>query len=130
LEEAGVLQAKSKEEEYFAWKAYQRRSNSHMIVGRGLYVIQLEQYLLAMDRAEKTRSDFLVLRSEAFRHNRQGEYNRLLNFLSLPPHRLRSLTNVEKSTPMPAYIKKQLQELYQTYNKRLYRLLGWESVWD
>jgi hypothetical protein len=65
-----MLQAESKEEENLAWKAYQRRSHSNMIVGRGLHVIQLEQYLLAMDHAGKTRSGFLVLQSEAFRHNR------------------------------------------------------------
>jgi hypothetical protein len=145
LEESGVLQAinKSKEEEHLAWKAYQRgRSNSQMIVGRGLYVIQLEQYLLAMDRVGKPRSELLVLQSEAFRDHRQEEYNRLLHFLNLPPHRLRNLTDehvtnngggggLEKlSTPMPASIMKQLQELYQPYNERLYKLLGWESVWD
>jgi hypothetical protein len=136
LTDAGVLNATSPEEEYLAWKTYQRRPNSYQILGRGLYVIQIEHYLVAMDRIVKPRSDLLILQSEAFRLNRQDEYNRLLAFLNLPPHRLRNLTDehitttTEQSAPMPESIRKQLQELYRPYNERLYKLLGWDKVWD
>jgi hypothetical protein len=139
LREAGVLSAQSREEERLAWKRYQRRPNSNMIVGRGLYVLQLLDYFEAMDHYHKPRSDMLVLQSERFRRYRQEEYNRVLYFLGLPPHTLQNATeevhatlHKDKSSPMPLAFKQQLQQLYRPYNKRLYDLLGWSDDlhWD
>lgn len=137
LAEAGFWNATSREEEKLAWKVYQRRPNSNMIVGRGLYVVQLLDYLDAMDATTKPRSDMLVLQSEKFRGERQGEYDRVLTFLGLPPHSLLNSTgevhatqNKGVSTPMPESVRRRLQLLYRPYNDRLYDLLGWEKVWD
>jgi hypothetical protein len=135
LNQAGVLEAQTKEEERLAWKKYQRRPNSNQIIGRGLYVMQIEQYFEAMDRAGKPRSDLLLLQSEEFRGNRQHEYDKVLDFLSLPPHRLANLTdehttNKQLTTLMPDAIREKLKDLYRPYNERLYRLLGWGKVWD
>jgi len=135
LHETGVLNATTPRDELEAWKAYNRRPNSYQIVGRGLYVIQLEQYLAAMDRAGKARSDLYVLQSEAFRNNRQSEYNKLLEFLDLPAHTLINLTDEhvtstsEESMPLPQSIRIQLQEIYRPYNLRLFELLEWDEVW-
>ena len=89
---------------------------------RGLYVIQIEHYLSAMDRVGKPRSDLFVLQSEAFRRNRQKEYNKLL--------KKHTTTTTEHSIPMPESIRKRLSELYRPYNERLFKLLGWDRVWD
>ena len=135
LNEAGVWNASTPEEEFEAWKTYQRRPNSHMIVGRGLYVIQLEHWFAAMDRIGKSRDEFFILQTERFRNDRQGEYNRLLEFLNLSPHRLVNITDEhittthDQSVDMPEHIRSRLQELYRPYNERLYRLLGWENCW-
>jgi hypothetical protein len=132
LNAAGVLTATTPQEEVLAWKTYQRRPNSNMIVGRGLYVIQLEQWYAAMDKVGKSRRDLLVLQSEAFRSHRQEEYNRILEFLHLPHHRLRNTTDEhvttthEQSIQMPHRIRELLHELYEPYNQRLYKLLGWD----
>jgi hypothetical protein len=134
MTQAGLLNAKTPQEEWLAWKTYQRRPSSHQIVGRGLYVLQIEHYFQAMDRWNKSRSDLLVLQSEAFRQDTQLEYDHILEFLHLPPHTLRNLTEehvtTHKSTPMPRHIRRQLQDLYAPYNQRLYKLLGWDTVWD
>ena len=135
LRNAGVLNASTPEEELEAWKTYQRRPNSHMIVGRGLYVIQLEHWFSAMDRIGKPRDEFFILQSENFREDRQGEYSRLLEFLKLPPHRLLNTTDEhatiihDQSVSMPDHIRSRLQELYLPYNKRLCSLLGWDHCW-
>lgn len=134
MTQANLFNATTPQEEWLAWKTYQRRPSSYQIVGRGLYVLQLEHYLQAMDRWNKSRSDLLVLQSEAFRQDTQHEYDRILDFLHLPPHTLHNLTEehvtTHTSTPMPSQIRRQLQELYAPYNQRLYKLLGWDKVWD
>jgi len=135
LNKAGVFEAKTPEEESLAWKKYQRRPNSNQIVGRGLYVIQLEQYFEAMDRVGKPRSDLLVLQSEQFRKHRQREYDKVLDFLGLPSHRLVNLTDEHTTssklaTVMPDTCRGKLKKLYRPYNERLYRLLGWDNVWN
>ena len=136
LKKAGVLNATSPKEEFEAWKLYQRSPNSNQIVGRGLYVIQIEQYFAAMDRHSKPRSDLLVIQSENFRNERQREYDKVLDFLHLPKRKLLNLTdehittNKHTSKPMPESIRIQLQDFYRPYNQRLYKLFGWDNAWD
>ena len=141
LTQAGVLNNKTtnmtQEEEHLAWKTYQRRPGSYQIVGRGIYVIQLEQYLQTMKNWNISKNNLMVLQSERFRdpQSRQAEYDRLLDFLELAPHTLANTTSNEHVTernalPMPDHIRAQLTELYAPYNQRLYQLLGWDHVWD
>ena len=134
LNEAGVFNATTQQDEWVAWKWYNRRPNSNLIVGRGLYVIQIEQYLDAMDQVGKPREDLFVMQSETFRRHPQREYDKLLQFLQLPPHTLKNTTEEHvtsnQSLPMPPSIRKQLRELYAPYNQRLYQLLNWEPIWD
>jgi hypothetical protein len=135
LQKAGVLNATTPEEEYLAWKFYQRRPHSQQIVGRGLYVIPLEHYLRAMERVGKPRSDLYVMQSEQFRLHRQGEYDKLLQFMGLPHHQLSNASEqihktLDGAMPMPDHIRQRLETLYRPYNARLYDLLGWSHVWD
>jgi hypothetical protein len=140
LTEAGVFTARTRVEERLAWKRYQRRPNSNMIIGRGLYVLQLLDYYETMDAYKKPRSDMLVLQSERFRRHQQSDYNIVLKFLDLPPHALENVTgNVhatqhkhESTSTMPDSIKEYLKQIYQPYNERLYELLGWRKDlrWD
>lgn len=140
LKEAGVFAASNRDEERLAWKRYQRRPNSNMIVGRGLYVLQLLDYYEAMDAINKPRSDMLVLQSERFRRHQQSDYHIVLKFLNLPPHALQNVTGYvhatehseESASSMPATIKENLREIYKAYNERLYTLLQWRQDlrWD
>lgn len=140
LREAGVFAAKNRDEERLAWKRYQRRPNSNMIVGRGFYVLQLLDYFDVMDAYNKPRSDMLILQSERFRRHQQSDYNKVLNFLGLPPYALQNVTGYVHATQhkeddalaMPASIKEELKKVYQPYNERLYTLLQWRKDlhWD
>ena len=141
LERAGVLQDKvdfktfsGSLEERLAWKTYLRNPSSQMIVGRGLYTLQIEQYFEAMDRVGKPRSDFLVIRSEELRSNTQGTIDHVLDFLELPPLELTDVSARHETgknvTEIPAHLKKKLETIFQPYNERLYRLLDWDNVWE
>ncbi len=143
LKRAGVLQDwnqvdfkefSGSDAELIAWKKYLRSPTTQMIVGRGLYSLQIEHYLAAMEKAGKPRSDLLVLRSEELRNETQLVYDRVIDFLNLPQHVLSDTEakhETEKSsTPIPTDLRKQLEELYRPYNRRLSKLFDWNTVWD
>lgn len=143
LRRAGVLQDWNKVDfdefsgsaaELFAWKKYLRSPTSQMIVGRGLYSIQIENYFAAMEKAGKPKADLLVLKSEELRENTQLVYDQVIDFLDLPRYILNDTTAKHEthktSTPMPQSLRKQLEALYEPYNQRLKKVLGWESVWN
>jgi hypothetical protein len=123
------------EEEMTSWKRYLRQPNSNMILGRGLYAIQLEQYFSAMEKAGKSRSELLVIQSEDLLNNTQSVYDRMLDFLDLPPHRLEDLqpkhrtTSIDSAMPLSDQLRKKLEVFYEPYNLRLYSLLDWDNVW-
>ena len=143
LRKAGVLQDWTKvdfdefsgsAQELLAWKTYLRNASSQMIIGRGLYTLQIEQYFSAMDRAGKPRSDFLAVRSEELRSNTQEVFDSVLEFLGLPSHHLGDFSARHETgknvTAIPLHLKKELEDLFTPYNQRLYKLLGWEDVWQ
>ena len=120
--------------EMLAWKRYIRNPNSQMLVGRGLYAIQLEHYFAVMDKAGKPRSDLLIVRSEELRQQTQEVYNKILDFLDLPLHSLRDSSEKHETPqgamPLPKDLRRKLEQFYEPYNQRLYKLLGWDNVWN
>jgi hypothetical protein len=124
------------EEEMLSWKRYLRQPNSNMILGRGLYAIQLEQYFSAMEKVGKSRTELLVIQSEDLLNNTQAVYGRMLDFLNLPPHRLEDsqpkhkTTNSASAMPLPDHLREKLEVFYEPYNRRLYSLLHWDNVWQ
>jgi hypothetical protein len=143
LKQAGVVRDWNKvdfdmfagsDAEMMAWKKYLRLPNSNMILGRGLYAIQLEHYFAAMERAGKPRSELLVIQSEDLLTNTQVVYNHMLEFLELSPHQLEDAqpkhTTTEHAAPLPDDLRRELEAFYAPYNRRLYKLLQWDNVWD
>jgi hypothetical protein len=145
LQTAGVLQDwnvvdfdtfAGSEAEMLAWKRYVRSpQNSMFLVGRGLYAVQLQHWMQAMQRFGKPVSDLMVIHAEEMRNSTQSVYNDILHFLNLPPFVLpdtapRHETKIKSTLPMPESIRKTLERLYEPYNQRLYKMLGWENVWD
>jgi hypothetical protein len=116
-----------------SWKRYLRYPNSQMLLGRGLYAIQIGHYFAAMDRVGKPRADFLAIQSEDLRLDTQNVYDRVLTFLDLPPRKLSDTSEVHQtrsnSTSIPDDLRKTLENLFEPYNKRLYKLLKWDHVW-
>lgn len=123
------------EAEMLAWKRYVRSpQNSMFLVGRGLYAIQLQHWYQAMKRAGKPASDLMVIHAEEMRNSTQNVYDDILQFLELPPFVLTDTapkheTIIKSALPMPESIRKTLDKLYEPYNQRLYKMLGWENVW-
>ena len=120
--------------EFQAWKTYLRNPNSQMLLGRGLYAIQIEHYFEAMKKAGKPRSDFLVIQSEALRSDTQKEYDRVLEFLELAPHNLSDVSEIHKTASyapsLPSALRVELERFFEPYNRRLYKLLEWDNdVW-
>jgi hypothetical protein len=145
LHTAGVLQDwnvvdfdtfAGSEAELLAWKRYVRSpQNSMFLVGRGLYAIQLQHWMQAMQRFGKPASDLMVIHAEEMRNSTQSVYNDILGFLNLPPFVLpdtapKHETKIKSTLPMPESIRKTLEQLYEPYNQRLYKMLGWKNVWD
>jgi hypothetical protein len=116
-----------------SWKRYLRQPNSNMILGRGLYAIQLEQYFSAMEKVGKSRSELLVIQSEDLLNNTHAVYGKMLDFLDLPPHSLEDSQPKHKTAcraqPPPDHLRKKLEVFYEPWNRRLYLLLQWDNVY-
>lgn len=115
-----------------AWKEY-TRLGTHAPIGRGLYVIQLQQWMNTF------KGDILVLQSEKMFRDPDQIYKQVLHFLDLPDEQLiireKMATNKGeyKSRVLNSTTRKMLEELYDPYNQDLYQLLGgnnWVDVWD
>ncbi|KAL7577471.1 hypothetical protein ACA910_004752 [Epithemia clementina (nom. ined.)] len=146
LQETGVVQDWNKvdfdqfsgsDQEREAWNRYvMHRQGCGQIVGKSLYAIPLQQYYQAMDEAGKPRSHLLVMASEQLRRHTQHVYNQVLEHLELPPHVLtktaaRHATVVAPPHPMPRALRRELKILLEPYNRRLFRMLGWNrSIWE
>jgi hypothetical protein len=138
LNRSGVLTAKNTFEELLAWERYNTKHRDARrcttIVTRGMYVVQLLHYFTALEAAGRPRSDLHVIRSEDLQGtSRQRVYDKILRFLDLPPHTLRTRNNAVHKTAyessMDAASRKKLDAFFRPYNQRLYELLDWDPVW-
>jgi len=128
------------EEEFQAWERYIQFAKGKGPIGRGLYAIQLEIWMDEFKKGNKSvEDDLLVLRSEEMKENPKDGYHQAVEFLGLERERAKRRV-IEKAHHQTKYIHagmsnetyKKLYDLYQPYNKRLYKLLGedWGGVWD
>jgi hypothetical protein len=124
-------------EQLDAWGKYAKLGLNSPI-GRGMYAIQLHQWLRAMKSAGKNPlTDLFVVQSERFQNDSHSIYLDVLRFLQLPTHsimkernsRVNSATNTNK---MNETTKRHLEELFRPYNRQLEKLLGskWKGVWE
>lgn len=145
LREAGVLQSEIPNEDFYgsdaekiAWRKYLLMpSNIEFVVGRSLYVIQLEiwyQALLSIGRNPET--EVLVVRNEDMRTKPSITYNKVLSWLEFPNRELKQYQDRMKTTYALTEMKNEtkvlLKALFMPYNQRLYKLLGvdWTDEWE
>ena len=86
LQEAGVQPNSKIEDEYRAWVHY-RKLKGTSAIGRGLYVIQLRQWFAVLQETfgkENLLNHVLVVESEAMLQDRQGYFDKVLDFVDLP----------------------------------------------
>lgn len=142
LEKAGVIQndipfeqfAGSPEEQE-AWTKYQEMETAIDIrcMGRSLYVLQILEWQRGLrELGRDPHSEMLVVRNEDMKYDAQMVYDEILWWLELPPEELEvvpdKMVTTYRSPPMRPETRQQLEEFVEPYNRRLYRLLGWDQT--
>jgi hypothetical protein len=121
----------SREEEHAAWNRYlMHPSWDQLMIGRGLYEIQLREWFRYFERRQ-----FLILKSQELDNNRDATMKKVYDFLGVPyqPLAVSEKVHVRNYTkPMPSDLEARLYDFYRPYNKRLERLLGpdWKEAFD
>lgn len=119
---AGEHERILRDEHYFS-RVYHTQSYRN----RGLYADQLERYLVHFDRGQ-----LLLLPSEEFFRDRQGTYDRVLDFLGLEPYTLPPLPARNKGEykgETPTSVRDELAAFFRPHNERLFELLGVDTPW-
>jgi sulfotransferase family protein len=98
----------------------------HSYVRRGQYAEQLERAFSLFPPQQVH-----VIDSEKFFAQPAQEYDRLIAFLGLRPHRLAGFGrhNARPGDPMQPHIQQRLEEHFAPHNQRLAALLGWPEQW-
>jgi hypothetical protein len=106
------------------YESFCHRHLSHR--SRGEYVDQLERILQVVPREQ-----LHIMQSEAFFVAPQEEFTALTRFLGLSDHAPKSFEvhNARPSSPMPADVRRQLEEHFAPYDARLEALLGEPLRW-
>ena len=119
------------DEEADAWNKYHSHHRVRkMMLGRGLYEIQLRQWFRYFPRDQ-----FLILKSEELDFNRTATMKRVFQFIGLHDHKLDKAKKVHTkhyTSTMTIETSKALYDFYRPYNQRLERLLGpeWKDIWE
>jgi len=95
---------------------------------RGVYIDQLLAW-----RKFYPAGQMLVLRSEDLFDDPAGTYRRVLEFLGLPPHELKSAKRYNYHgdySAMTPDTRQRLRDYFQPHNRRLCEYLGWERAWE
>jgi hypothetical protein len=142
LEEAGFIvkdgKSLSREQEDEAWTKYLKFTTAGQI-GRSLYEIQLRHWFQAMrDIGRDPETQIHIVRNEDMKNDLDGVYRKILDFLGLPYHPLKSTEAkvVSNYTSLGLNMSNKTREMLETffapYNKRLYNMLGgdWDGYWD
>ena len=117
------------------WQYFARLPNghgAHCFVGRGLYLLQIRQWL----RAGYRREQLLVVCTERLQEHPQRELARVFAFLGLPPCDAVDTTPVNTASqrgrsyePMPEDVRRRLREFYAPHNRALYEFTGQDYGW-
>lgn len=130
--------------EPLAWERYHATRGLSGLIGRSLYVLQLQEWFDAYIAAGKIPSEeIIILTTEDIEADPHTEYSRLLSFLGLSLHESSSIseslaksllqrTTSTKFPPMNDDTRASLKKFFRPYNKRLAKLLesnGFEGNW-
>ena len=131
LKKAGVAGGSSTVKNTDSWPAYLASARGDAPIGRGMYEIQLQNWLAVMAKMDKL-DHILILNHDDWKRHPTKVWQQILEFLELPPETSVSLPSSSEPVhpKMDATLRKNLLKYYKPYNEKLYNLLGWEKVWD
>ena len=105
-----------------AWAKY-TKLGINAPVGRGIYCIHLLQWIQAMDKYNKPRSDLKVLSSQHLLDHTNETYADILSFLQLPPHTLTQYSKIHQTpyheTEMLPSTRQKLQTFFEPFQRLL-----------
>lgn len=118
----GELEKMLRDERYLSFERHH-----HSYLARGLYVTQLRTW---MDLFPRER--FLIERAEAFFQEPSLVFNRVLEFLGLPPFELDSYDtyNAFSEGAMNPETHRRLATYFRPHNEQLYEFLGRDFGWE
>ena len=127
LKQTGVLDAETPQEEYDAWVKY--ISHREFQLGRGLYAIQLRQWIkVFIDHfgEDDWQNHLLILDSNRMHADKQATYNEVLDFLGLARHTLADIGDfhVGSYEPMANATRDRLETFFRPHNQKLHELLS------
>mmetsp|Transcript_28765 Transcript_28765/g.43911 ORF Transcript_28765/g.43911 Transcript_28765/m.43911 type:complete len:544 (+) Transcript_28765:79-1710(+) len=133
LQDAGIIsEKKNKHPDHDSniresWSTYLSTVNGGP-VGRGLYEIQLRQWLEIIPAEQ-----LFVAAYEDWQQQPQEVWNRLLEFLEVPHQELKMNPNTsseKQKNLLDQEMQVRLKKILKPFNQRLYKMLGWQAVWD
>ncbi|KAI2491418.1 [heparan sulfate]-glucosamine 3-sulfotransferase-like protein [Fragilaria crotonensis] len=136
---SGVLDAKNAEEED-AWTIY-RTHRVEGAIGRSIYDIQIRQWFLGLENIGRDpRTQVHFVRSDELKKDIQGTMRKVHDFLGIPHAPVleeKELVVTKYSEPIHPATRRMLEQFYEPYNQRLYKLLAaygfgedWHGYWD
>ena len=101
----------------------------HSIVARGLYILQLQQWLTNWP-AEQIQI-YTINDIKNGKERIQDTLNKVFEYLNIPPHDLidSEAKNTRKYDPILEEAKCLLDDFYEPFNLKLFELLGKELQW-
>jgi hypothetical protein len=104
-------------------------------IGRGLYSIQLTQWMQSLQDAGK-KLNLQVLQSEEMYNNTKAVFDQVLEHLGLPAHTLPKFGKIHATTyrdrKMNPETRVLLESFFRPYNRQLEQIMGheWHDVWE
>mmetsp|Transcript_12291 Transcript_12291/g.18032 ORF Transcript_12291/g.18032 Transcript_12291/m.18032 type:complete len:777 (+) Transcript_12291:59-2389(+) len=147
LRQADVLQDRvpmedfaGKQSEREAWSRYQKLLSEEPsvvpIVARSLYILQLQEWYSGLREVGRDPdSEILVIRMENMIESPNDAYHAILWWLELsslnaPSKNIPTEEEMTKGGLLSNALRRELETLLVPYNERLYKLLGWDRVWN
>lgn len=136
MQSVGLTTAHSKPVgEQEAWMKYKLERRMSGLLGRSLYVLQLQEWFEAFKRAGKDPTkEIYIVPSEQWEQQPHLEYEKLIKFLGLAEYHPIDLVTSNRQAlasnsntylpPMKDETRKMLQGFFAPYNERLFDLLG------
>lgn len=118
----GEVEKMMEDESYFS-----KNLKLYSYLKRGVYIEQVKRWYGLFPGRQ-----ILVLKSEDFFANTEGNYNKVLEFLGLPEYTLTSFKtfNVGKEVAMDDDVRSMLVDYFRPFNQELYDFFDVDFGWD